>query len=479
MQVFISYKWEGDEHNLWVEKLARDLRIRGIDALLDKWEVRLGESFTEYMTRSINLVDVVLFVMTPLSIHAVEAPSPSGGAVKFEVQLATARKIAGEKFRFIGILRKGDRPANQLRDFRYADFRNDEKYSEMLETLVMDLVGETGRPPLGSSGVEKDFFEAYGEVGVDLKLERLRAEFMAASKDLVVWNESMEGPHEPVFYFREAAGKYHCEELPDIQFATRIVTTPARDLVVIREREGVFVFTESGKEAGNSLPIETVDEPIIRSEVVHPKLPIVVVGTDYGKILAWDYKQGKVIFEKRYFPRKDIVWISGLAIDAVAEQVLFCIGNDLYRVSLHDGQVASKTTLGASVETGALAINRDLDLLAVGGMMSATVYKGVADPHVLHEVPITNPLVASLQFSSSGNLLGIVSGLGFGGNGAVIVESTSGKVLKRFYSTMNSSLTFKQFLTIGVRSISFASDDTVIATGEGERIGLYKRADNT
>lgn len=146
-KVFISYKWEDADHNLWVEKLARDLRIRDIDAILDKWEVKLGESFSDYMTESISMCDAFLFIMTPKSIDAVEG-NKTGGAVRFEVQIATARKIAGENFRFIGILRKGDKIATHLRDSRYIDFRSDSNYPQVLSNLVEDIRGITRKPEL-------------------------------------------------------------------------------------------------------------------------------------------------------------------------------------------------------------------------------------------------------------------------------------------------------------------------------------------
>lgn len=153
-KVFISYKWEGDAHNKWVEKLATDLRNAGIEAVLDKWDVRLGESFTEYMTSQINEADVVLFIMTTASVAAVEAPRGKGGAVKFEMQMATARRTAGENVRLIGIYREGDKTVAHLRDHRYADFRDDLEYSERLRELIDDLLERSARPPL--RGIEKN-----------------------------------------------------------------------------------------------------------------------------------------------------------------------------------------------------------------------------------------------------------------------------------------------------------------------------------
>ena len=138
LKVFISYKWESKTHKEWVKKFASDLRENGIDAILDDWYVRLGDSFTEYMTSMIDIANVVLFIMTKESVAAVE--SKKEGAVKFEMQLAVSRKISGEKLRVIGIYREGDKIAVPLRDNRYADFRDDYKYDENLKALVDDLL---------------------------------------------------------------------------------------------------------------------------------------------------------------------------------------------------------------------------------------------------------------------------------------------------------------------------------------------------
>jgi hypothetical protein len=147
--VFISYKWEDEAHNEWVKKFATDLRRAGIEALLDIWEVRLGDSFTDYMTSKIAEADVVLFIMTTKSVAAVEAQKDKGGAVKFEIQMATARRIAGESMRLIPIYREGDKTAAHVRDHRYADFRDDSKYEKNLSELINDLLARETAPPIG------------------------------------------------------------------------------------------------------------------------------------------------------------------------------------------------------------------------------------------------------------------------------------------------------------------------------------------
>jgi TIR domain len=146
-RAFISYKWESEDHLAWVQKLAEALRARGIDALLDRWEVKLGESFTDYMQEHISTADVILFVITPSAVEAAEAPKGKGGALKFEVQMMNARRIA-DGTRIIGIYRSGDRPPHYIRDHRYVDFREDKKFGKSLQILVDDLLGRSGPPKL-------------------------------------------------------------------------------------------------------------------------------------------------------------------------------------------------------------------------------------------------------------------------------------------------------------------------------------------
>jgi hypothetical protein len=146
LKVFISYKREDSVRNAWVTRLATDLRAAGIDAILYIWEVRLGESFTDYMAMKIKDCDALLFVITEASVKTVE--SPSYGALKFELQMALARRIAGESFRLIGVYREGPAPPVHLRDNRYVDFRDDSQYDAALTELIKDLLGVSDRPPL-------------------------------------------------------------------------------------------------------------------------------------------------------------------------------------------------------------------------------------------------------------------------------------------------------------------------------------------
>ena len=74
--------------------------------------------------------------MTSKSVKALEEGS---GGVSYELQLAAARKIAGESIRIIPIYREGNKTAPHLRDLRYIDFRDDRVYEMRLKELVDDI----------------------------------------------------------------------------------------------------------------------------------------------------------------------------------------------------------------------------------------------------------------------------------------------------------------------------------------------------
>lgn len=104
-KVFVSYAHETPEHKNWVKSLAINLRSGGIDALLDEWQVDLGEDFTLFMDK-IRECDRVLLICTPA--YARKSDEGEGG-VGYERSVITAelaKKIATAKF--VCILRAGE-----------------------------------------------------------------------------------------------------------------------------------------------------------------------------------------------------------------------------------------------------------------------------------------------------------------------------------------------------------------------------------
>jgi len=147
--VFISYKWQDDVRNAWVENFYRDLRRHGVDAKLDRYDVPPGGSFTHYMTSKLSDCKRVLFVITPASRQAADL---GHGGVGFEAQLANSIRLSGERGAFIiPILREGNVSPGFLRDYRWMDFREDGEYEGKLAELIAWISNRVSPPKLGRS----------------------------------------------------------------------------------------------------------------------------------------------------------------------------------------------------------------------------------------------------------------------------------------------------------------------------------------
>ena len=53
-KVFISYSWTSNEHQQWVLDLATALRDNGVDAILDKWDLKEGHDANAFMERMVT-----------------------------------------------------------------------------------------------------------------------------------------------------------------------------------------------------------------------------------------------------------------------------------------------------------------------------------------------------------------------------------------------------------------------------------------
>lgn len=104
--VFISYAWESEELKRWVLDFARDLRSKGVNVTLDRWDLGLGDNRFQFMERSVTRAEFVLVICTPTYVERSEDRS---GGVGYESNIITSRiaEKAGKQ-KFIPVLRSGD-----------------------------------------------------------------------------------------------------------------------------------------------------------------------------------------------------------------------------------------------------------------------------------------------------------------------------------------------------------------------------------
>ncbi|SIT56316.1 conserved hypothetical protein [Mesorhizobium prunaredense] len=158
--VFISYSWDSEDHKAWVRALAERLVGNGVHVHLDQWDVRYGESLTQFMDTCLPEGDFVLVICTPA--YKAKATVRQGG-VGYEAQIISARIAASiARHKFVPVLRSGtlgpDDPHAAIPPYLQGvlalDMRNDGDFEVQFENLLRHVYGvpaiarpELGRPP--------------------------------------------------------------------------------------------------------------------------------------------------------------------------------------------------------------------------------------------------------------------------------------------------------------------------------------------
>jgi hypothetical protein len=135
--VFISYSWDNSVHEIWVIKLANELRKNGINAEIDKFITQSGTvNLNRMMVEQIKNADYTLIIMT--ENYSNKADSFKGG-VGYETQLLLDY-IKDSSDRIIPILRSNESSGTMvpyyLKGFEYIDFSNNSSYEEKFKVLL-------------------------------------------------------------------------------------------------------------------------------------------------------------------------------------------------------------------------------------------------------------------------------------------------------------------------------------------------------
>jgi hypothetical protein len=152
-RVFISYSHDDEQHRAWVLRLATDLRVGGVDAVLDQWDLRLGQDIAHFMEQGIAEADRVILVC---SEPYVEKAHEGAGGVGYEKMIVTRDIVASiATNKFLPLIRRNHRKTMPafLGTRLHVDFDDDTKYSERLEDLLREIHGapRLPKPALGSN----------------------------------------------------------------------------------------------------------------------------------------------------------------------------------------------------------------------------------------------------------------------------------------------------------------------------------------
>ena len=151
-KVFISYSHDSPEHKRWVSELAARLRHNGIDAILDQWDLGLGDDVTRFMERGIVNADRVLVICTDQYVNKANATEGGVGYERMIVNAELVLDLGTDKF--IPIIRQASRKEKTptfLGTRVYADFTKDTQFDAECERLIHELheMPIVQKPPLG------------------------------------------------------------------------------------------------------------------------------------------------------------------------------------------------------------------------------------------------------------------------------------------------------------------------------------------
>lgn len=139
-RVFISYSHDSAEHKLWVLDFATTLRNRGVDAVLDQWDLLPGDDLPHFMETQLAQCDNVLMICTDKYVAKANAGE---GGVGYEKMIMTSSMLSSiDKNKVIPIIRQPgtDHRPTFLNTKLYINFSNDSENEYRLDDVLRTLL---------------------------------------------------------------------------------------------------------------------------------------------------------------------------------------------------------------------------------------------------------------------------------------------------------------------------------------------------
>lgn len=151
--VFISYSHDSAAHKQWVMDFATTLRNRGVDAVLDQWDLKPGDDLPHFMETQLASADFALMICTERYVQKANAGEGGVGYEKMIMTSSLLGKIDSSKV--IPIIRQAgskDVPTF-LKTKLYVDFSNDEDVEYSLDELLRVLLNAPlfEKPEIGAN----------------------------------------------------------------------------------------------------------------------------------------------------------------------------------------------------------------------------------------------------------------------------------------------------------------------------------------
>ena len=152
-RVFISYSHDSAEHKSWVLEFATTLRNRGVDAVLDQWDLKPGDDLPHFMETELAHCDYVIMVCT--ETYVAKANAGEGG-VGYEKMIATSSLLTTiDDNKIIPIVRQSSAPTlpTFLKSKIYINFSNDSEVEYSLDELLRTILNAPlfEKPEIGTN----------------------------------------------------------------------------------------------------------------------------------------------------------------------------------------------------------------------------------------------------------------------------------------------------------------------------------------
>ena len=145
--VFISYSHDSESHKNWVLQLATRLRANGVDVLLDRWNLKLGQDLAAFMERGLSSSHRVVCICSESYVN--KANNGKGG-VGYEKQIITAELLDNLNTNWVIPVIRNNTNSKKVPTFLsgrlYVSFENDNLYESKYEELLRELLDEPVLP---------------------------------------------------------------------------------------------------------------------------------------------------------------------------------------------------------------------------------------------------------------------------------------------------------------------------------------------
>ena len=138
----------------WVLQLATRLRHNGVDTILDRWNLELGQDVAAFIERGLSQSNRVLCICSEIYVR--KANTKQGG-VGYEKKIITAEIMANLNTDWVIPVIRNNPASDLVPTFLggclYVDFRDDRRYEEKYEELLRSLLDEPVLPvpPIGDN----------------------------------------------------------------------------------------------------------------------------------------------------------------------------------------------------------------------------------------------------------------------------------------------------------------------------------------